>query len=86
MDRNEKPGQIRAPRSRHAEKLATYAAGVCSAAERAPSPSEAMPRDAKRHSSSERGLHTRRLRDERMSVSVEERPTGCRTRGTVRQE
>ena len=48
-----------AHRSRHAEKLATKAAGACSAAERAPLPPNAMPRDASRQSPSERGVPSR---------------------------
>ena len=50
--------------------------------ERAPTPPEVMPREAKRQSSSERGEPMGR----RMSVSAAKRPEGCASGGTVRHE
>ena len=51
-------------------KLATYAAGACSLAERAPTPPEEMPREANRQSSSESSEPTRRPSARRMSLSA----------------
>ena len=57
-----KAGHSRVQRSRQAEKLATYAAGSCLAADLAPGPPDAIPREAKRQSSSDIGLSMRWLR------------------------
>ena len=69
-----------------AEKLATKAAGACSAANLAPSPPAAMPRNARRQSSSETGRPIRWHMAERTSQAAVRRPVRRAAEGTVRQE